>query len=216
MEDHSSDREHARERRASSDTPATGTVLSSDAPRDELLPPDLQVALARFLGTDSVQTLRTWNRSLREIVGDGRITVDHLCLTSEETPHRGRIDGDTHYFACFFDAVILAALAEEPVEIRTESPQGVEITARVRDYTILNVDPPEAVFSFGIDRHVDPPEEEGPSFQEGYASICPYVKAFPTAEAYRTWATTAPAPTVALPLTAATDLARSLSSELSS
>lgn len=187
-------------------------VLPSDAPLDAELPPDLQVALARFLGTESITTLAAWTRSLRELVGDGTITVDSLCLTTQETPHRGVMDGELHYFACFYDAVILAAIAEQPVDVRTKRPEGVEITARANGSDVVDVDPPEAVFSFGIDRHVDPPGEDGPSASDGYDAICPYVKAFPDADAYRSWARTVPAPTVALPLAGATELATSLDS----
>lgn len=192
---------------------AFGTILPSGSPLDEPLPADLQVALGRFLGTDSVETLREWTRSVREIAGDGALTADALCHTPNETPHRGVMDGETYHFECFYDAVILAAIADEPVEIRTESPQGVAVQARAAGTTVLDVEPPDAVFSFGIDRHVDPPGEEEPSLQTGYESICPNVRAFPTADAYRAWAGTVPAPTVALPLADGTALAASLASE---
>lgn len=191
----------------------TGTELSTEAPLDESLPADLQVALGRFLGTEPVETLRDWTRRLRQRVGTGAISVDELCLTATETPHRGEIDGDVYHFACFYDAVILAALADAPVEIRTESPDGVTITARAVGTAVLDVDPPGAFFSFGIDRHVEPPGEDGPSLAVGYESICPYVKAFPTADAYHAWAGTVPAPTVALPLAGATELAATLGSD---
>lgn len=190
----------------------TGTELSSDTPLDETLPPDLQVALGRFLGTDPVETLRSWTRLLRARVGDGAITVEDLCLIAGETPHRGAMDGTTYHFACFYDAVILAVLANSRVDIRTISPQGVVISAQVEGTSVIDVDPPEAVFSFGIDRHVDPPDETGPSLTVGYESICPYVNAFPTAESYHSWAGTVPAPTVALPLAGATELAATLGS----
>lgn len=192
-----------------------GTELTSDTPLDEPLPADLQVALGRFLGTEPVATLRLWTQLLREHVGDGAITQEDLCLTASETPHMGVMDGQTYYFACFYDAIILAAIADKPVDIRTESPQGIEITARAQGTSVLEVDPSEAVFSFGIDRHVDPPDETGPSIAVGYDSICPYVKAFQTPESYLDWATTVPAPTVVLPLAGATELAASLGSRTS-
>jgi hypothetical protein len=61
------------------------------------------------------------------------------------------------------------------------------------------------VVSFGIDRAVD--STEPPTVQDGYEAICPYVKAFPTADAYREWSKTVDAPTVAIPLAGATELA---------
>ena len=192
---------------------ASGRILNTETPLTEELPPDLQVALARYLGVDSIPTLDAWTRALRTVIGDGPITVEALCLTSEDTPHRGVMDGDTYHFACFYDAVILAAIADQPVDIRTKSPDGVEITARAQESDVLDVDSPEAVFSFGIDRHVDPPTGDDPSMAVGYESICPYVKAFPTAEDYYSWASTVPAPTVALPLAGATGLAVALGSD---
>ena len=191
-------------------TAEAGVELSTETPLDESLPADLQVALARFLGVDTVATLREWTGLLREIVGDGAITIDALCLSTEETPHRGVVGDRTYHFACFYDAVILAAIADELVEIRTASPTGFEITARARGTEVLAVDPADSVFSFGIDRHVEPPGETGPSLDTGYEAICPYVRAFPCSDEYHRWASGVPAPTVALPLAGATELAAAL------
>ena len=212
MEENSSDRSDAQEAPPKPRTDKIGTELTSDTPIDEPLPPDLQVALARYLGTDSVETLRQWTKSLRDVVGDGAITVDALCLASEQTPHRGVMGDQTYYFACFYDAVILAAIAGTPVYIRTVSPQGVDIRAKACGTDVLEVEHRESVFSFGIDRHVDSPGEAEPSIHTGYEAICPYVKAFPKVDAYHRWAGTVAAPTVALPLAGATELAAALSS----
>lgn len=177
---------------------------------DADLPDDVQMALGRFLGTDPVETLGEWAATVRTHVGGGSITVDELCLTDRETAHSGRVDGETYHFACFYDAVIMAAVTDRPVDVRTRSPGGTVIEARAVGTDELRVSPREAAFSFGIDRRVEPPSSDGPSLEASYAAICPYVRAFPTREAYERWAATVPAATVATPLVGATELAAAL------
>lgn len=177
---------------------------------DAELPDDLQAGLCRFLGTKSVETLGDWVVEVRTHTGGGAISVEELCLSDEETDHWGIVDGEKHHFACFYDAVILAAVVDRSLEIRTKSPEGAVIEARATGTTDLTVTPQEAVFSFGIDRRIEPPGFEGPSLEDGHAAICPYVKAFPDPAAYERWATTVPAATVAMPLAGATELAAEL------
>lgn len=175
------------------------------------LPDELQSSLGRFLGVERVETLGEWAGAVRDHAGGGSITVDELCLSDAETAHWGTVDGDRYYFACFYDAVILAALSDRPVDVRTESPGGTVVEARVVGTEELTVTPDEAVFSFGIDDGVEPPADgDGPSLERGYAAICPYVRAFPTPTAYEEWATRVPAATVALSLAGATELASEL------
>lgn len=176
---------------------------------DAELPRDLQSALGRFLGSESVDTLREWTTELRHHVG-GSISVEELCLTSEQTDHWGTVDSDRYFFACFYDAVILAAISDRPVDIHTVSPGGNVIEARAIGDDELTVTPEEAVFSFGIEKTVDSPSDDGPTLEHGYASICPYVKAFPDLEAYERWAKRVPAATIAMPLAGATELAAEL------
>lgn len=61
--------------------------------------------------------------------------------------------------------------------------------------------------SFGVGTHVVPPADsssaversaDGPSAVE--ANVCPYVKAFPSREAYERWADRVDAATVGMPL----------------
>lgn len=181
------------------------------SPLEAELPPELQSALGRFLGVEPVETVGEWAGEVRNRTGDGSITVDDLCLTAEETGHRGTIGDERYHFACFYDAVILAVLTDRPVDIRTKSPDGTVIEAHAVGRDELTVRPTEAVFSFGIDETVDPPADgDEPSLERGYAAICPYVKAFPTPAAYEQWAGTVPAATVGMPLEGATDLATEL------
>lgn len=181
-----------------------------DAPvLDAGLPRSLRVALGRFLGTRPVDTLGEWAAAVRQHTDGDAITIDELCRTEEVTLHWGVLDGRREYFACFYDAVILAALADRPVDIRTESPTGTVVCAHAVGTQSLLVTPPDAVFSFGIDEAVEPPDDK-PTLERGYAAICPYVRAFPNRDAYERWARGVPAATVGLPLAGATDLAAAL------
>lgn len=174
------------------------------------LPEELGSALGRFLGTEPVETFGGWAAAVRDHIGGGDITINELCVTDDETPHWGIVNDNKYYFACFYDAVILAALEETPVDIRTQSPDGTIIEARAVGTDELTVHPAEAVFSFGIEKDVTPPSEEGPSLERGYATICPYVKAFQNREAYDQWASSVHAETIDMPLADATGLAAAL------
>jgi hypothetical protein len=137
------------------------------------------------------------------------MSLEALCHTDEETGHWGEMDGERYHFACFYDAVIMAAIADEPVDIHTESPDGDVIEAHSLGGVDLSVTPESAVFSFGISTDVVT-GDDGPTLQDGYQAVCPYVKAFPNREDYEAWAETVDAATVAMPLVGATELARAL------
>ena len=90
------------------------------------------------------------------------------------------------------------------------SPGGTVVEAQAVGSDELSVTPEEAVFSLGIGTDAYGESGGNPTLQDGYAAICPYVKAFPDREAYEQWAETVPAATVALPLAGATDVASAL------
>lgn len=191
--------------------PTTATDRWLSAPVLEAdLPEDVRAALGRLLGGEPVDTLAGWITEIRGLTGGGAIDVEDLCHADDRTAHWGKLDGDRHYFLCFYDAVILSALADRPVDIRTESPDGVVIEARAVGTDDLTVTPSDAVFSFGIDTGVDTPVDGTLSPADLYAAVCPYVKAFPDADAYERWATTVPAATIAMPLAGATEVAAAL------
>lgn len=183
--------------------------LPDSAVLETPLPSDVQTALGRLLGEESIETLAAWVAAVRRRTGSGSIAVDELCHADEQTPHWGEIDGKRYYFRCFYDAVLLSALAERPVAIRTESPDGTEIEARAVGTAELTVVPDAAAFSFGVDETVAPSDGE-PSTADVYAAVCPYVRAFPEPAAYERWAVSVPAATAAMSLAGATDLAAAL------
>lgn len=181
----------------------TGDVLSTP------LPEDLQSALGAFVGKDAVDTLDEWTAVVRQYTSGDGIATEELCHADEETPHWGELDGDRYHFVCFYDAVILSVLADQPVDIRTESPEGTVIEARAVGSSDLTVTPETAVFSFGLSTEAADSDGE-PAIEDMYSAGCPYVKAFPNRDAYEQWANSVPAVTVATPLAGATELAAAL------
>lgn len=177
---------------------------------DSELPAGVRAALGRLVGEDAIETLNEWIIEVRHRTVGGPIGIEDLCHADEETGHRGELDGETYYFRCFYDAVILSGLAETPVDIRTESPDGTVIEARANGTADLTVAPETAVFSFGAEDSVEASAGGEPSHADVYATVCPYVKAFPDRRAYERWAETVPAATVAMPLEGATEIAAAL------
>ena len=177
---------------------------------DAQLPDELRSALGRFVGTESIDTLEEWATEIRRLTGGGAINVDQLCHTGTETEHWGTAGDERYYFQCFYDAVILAAVKERPVDIHTVSPRGTVVEAQAVGSDELSVTPTGAVFSLGIGTDAHKQSDGNPTLKDGYAAICPYVKALPDREAYEQWADTVPAATVAMPLAGATDVAGAL------
>lgn len=187
-----------------------GRWLEGSDVLDVQLPADLQSALGQFVGKESVDTLGEWATEIRRLTGGGSIDVEELCHASAETDHWGEVGDERYYFQCFYDAVILAAFEKRPVDIYTVSPGGTVIEAHAVGSDELSVTPEDAVFSLGIDENAGEQSGGNPTLEDGYATICPYVRAFPDREAYEQWADGVPAVTVALPLTGATDVASAL------
>lgn len=189
---------------------ATDRWISQEPVLDAPLPDDLRMKLGLLVGDDSVDTLADWVTEIRQFTGGGAISIDDLCHSTGETDHWGEMDGERYHFLCFYDAVILAAVADRPVDIRTVSPGGTIITAEAAGSSDLRVTPEQAVFSFGVTNGVEPPVDGAPSAADVYAAVCPYVRAFPGPAAYTDWAESAPAATVGMPLQGATTVAAAL------
>lgn len=187
-----------------------GRWLEGSNVLDARLPAGLQSALGRFVGKESVDTLGEWTMDIRRLTGGGSIDVEELCHASAETDHWGEVGDERYYFQCFYDAVILAAFENRSVDIHTVSPSGTVVEARAVGSDKLSVSPEESVFSLGIDENGGEQSGGNPTLEDGYAAICPYVRAFPNRDAYEQWADRVHAATVAMPLAGATDIASAL------
>ncbi|MFW6448340.1 MAG: organomercurial lyase [Halobacteriota archaeon] len=191
-------------------TAAEDRWLDGDDPLHEPLPATMQVALGDLVGRVRVETLADWADDLGDRLENGRLSIDDLCHTDADTGHRGTVDGDRYDFRCFFDAVILAALVDEPVGIETTNPRGSTVTARAVGTDAVAVEPETAAFSFGVDPAVAAQAEAADGLGVGYRAICPYVHAFSTRAEYFAWAVVQPVPTVGLPMASASAFAEVL------
>lgn len=196
--------------RESSSRQRQSRVLSGQSPLEAELPEAMQVSLGRLLDAERAATLSDWVDILHTRLDTDSIERDHLCHASETTGHWGQLDGERYDFLCFYDAVVLAAMADAPVDIHTESPDGTVVTAEAVGTADLTVTPEDAVFSFGVATDLDGPDDGDPTPADIYSAICPYVRAFPDRAAYEQWAEQTPAVTVALPLAGSTELAAAL------
>lgn len=185
------------------------------------LPLDMKHNTSQFFGR-GIDTLDAFAESIREVTesdgggGDGSscgsFAIDDLCHVEAETPHRATTADQTYYFRCFYDGIILAYLADEPVEIRTESPVGKPIEMRASPNGTIDATPSGAVMSFGIATDVEPSADDtDPTVGEIVEMVmCPYVKAFPTRDAYAYWAEGSDGATVGMPLAASVPFAAAL------
>ena len=189
----------------------TGPRWMTDTPVLETqLPEDVQRLLGRLLGEGPVATLDEWIGAVRRHTDGGPIGTEQLCHAGTPTPHWGELRETRYHFRCFYDAVVLSALVDEPVNVKTESPDGAVVLAEAVGTDALEVTPETAVFSFGVDEAVEPPGSDGPSAVDVYAAVCPYVRAFPHPDAYLRWADDVPAATVAMPLDGVAEVAAAL------
>lgn len=177
---------------------------------DDPLPTDVQAGLGRLFDRESIDTFRDWVTEVRQRTGGGSIDVEDLCHSGEQTDHRGVMGGETYHFLCFYDAVLLSALATEPVDVRTTSPNGAVIEILAMGSGDLTPDPEGTVMSFGVDETVSPPDDGQPKLGDIYAAVCPFVQAFPNRVAYERWSESVSAATVAMPLVSATAVTAAL------
>jgi hypothetical protein len=165
--------------------------------------------MGRFFG-ESIETFEDMIAAFRTVVNGDGIAVDELCHVEEETPHSAKTADETYYFRCFYDGIALAHLVDEPVEIRTETPTNDVIEMQASPETEINVTPSDAVMSFGVATDREVPAGDGPTAQDVYGAVCPYVKAFHTREDYERWAADVAATTVGIPLDAGLPIAAAL------
>jgi alkylmercury lyase len=176
-----------------------------------------EIRIPEELGERVLEVLGLPHRSEPRTLGDlarvfssviGALRPEDL-ISEEPTRHETKVGGQRLYIYCFLDVFILPfILQKEPVEVRSESPVGGEVTALVTEESV-EVSPQEAVMSFGAARAGDGPEQE---------TLWSYANAFPSPKEYEIWAKKTPqAITMPIPGQDAFDLVRDVvgSSEVS-
>lgn len=182
--------------------------------RGPTIPTPLGERLALALGLDSrPETFGDWVTAFTRIAerDDVEVDLDALC-TTEESPHRARFAGKTRQYRCVQDPILVPFLADEVsvVEIDTRSPVSDDrIRLRVTESGI-DADPADVVFSFGVDATVEEPPDDVASPILAYGLFCPYGHAFPSSEAYESWAETVDAVTMPTSPADALELARAI------
>lgn len=174
---------------------------------DDPLPADLATVLTRFNTEGMVRTLDDWI----SVIGRERgaaLPVDDLCHVPGPSPHHGFVEEQRYDFACCVDAVILAAIVDNRVDIHTMSPDGTAISIDATSDGAVTASPLDTVFSFGADPTVSVGDPPVPG--DAYRAICPWVHAFPDIKAYHAWDDSHEIPTVAFAPVTATVLARRL------
>jgi hypothetical protein len=206
-------------------TPSTDSTTADDRwiAEDVMnapLPSTMTRSMSQFFGRE-IETLDAFVVAIREVTdgggdGDDPLSINDLCHTGVETPHRATTADETYHFRCFYDGVALAHLVDELVEIQTESPAGEIIAMSVSPNGDIDVTPADAVMSFGIATDVPSVDDTnaGPSIEEMAMKVmCPYVKAFSTRAAYEHWAESVDGTTVGMSLAAGMPIAVALTSE---
>jgi len=133
-----------------------------------------------------------WQRMMNTFATalDRPVSAADLC-TTDASPHRAVIDGESQSFRCVTDAFILAGLRGGDATVRTVSPlDGTDLAVEF-DATRAATTPDGAVLSVGVERTAKTPN--APVTPERmYGQFCPYSKAFASREEYERWADTHP------------------------
>lgn len=186
--------------------------------RTEYRGPDLSAALGDrlqlALGLDErPEAFGDWIDAVAALAdrADVELDLDALC-TTDDSPHRATFDGRTQHYRCAFDPFVVPFLADgvDEVEIETTAPDtGAPVSLTVATDGV-DVEPSDAVISFGVAADVEGPPADGASPLLAYERFCPYGHAFPDRDEYEAWAADVDAVTTAIAVPDALELARAL------
>ena len=163
--------------------------------------------------TERPERFGDWVEAMAYITDRDGINVDlDVLCTTDNSPHQASFNGDTQHYQCTQDAFIVPFLVDdiEMAEIETESPVSGEVITLTVTESAADVDPSEAVMSFGVAADVEPPPEDVPSPILAYAQICPYGNAFISPAEYEAWESNTAALTMAVSMEDTLELARAL------
>lgn len=148
-----------------------------------------------------------------DVFSPGELDAEEMLVT-DDSRHEVRLPGRTVNTYCILDALVLAFLEGEPVEIETRPPGSDRTIALTASPEGLTGVPEAAVVSFGFstDLPTDPSAHVGEAPAEVQETIhrlgCPQINLFPDREAYEAWAREADAVTMSLSPGEALALAR--------
>lgn len=179
------------------------------------VPEPIAEAIAVLAGAEEVpRKLGAFEKLGRtDVLSPGEQSIESM-LVSEESRHEVRLADRTVHTYCFLDALVLAFLEDEPIEIATRPPDAeepIELTASSQGIQGAHE---EMVVSFGFANELptDPAAYEDEPVEEVQATIhehgCPKINLFPDRDGYDAWAREAEAVTMPLPLAEALALAR--------
>lgn len=184
--------------------------MSENTPPTDRLDQRLLAAFDRLLDAETTTAeLADLPSALVETTGKS-LGIEELCHV-DDSDHVAVVDGEDHAFQCPVDALVVAAASTPPAQVRTVSPDGVPMEVDFADEGVAG--PEGAVVSFGVATDADPDDPLTPT--DLYPVVCPYVRLFPDAAAYQSWAQTQDdAVTDAVPLAAGVQFARQLATAM--
>lgn len=196
------------------DTDTIDVAPSTDYEHREV-PDEIAAALSALAGMDETPTtLGAFDALTRtEAFSPGKATIDEMLIT-DESRHEVQLADRTVNTYCILDALVLAYLTDEPIEVTTRPPgleETIEFTASREG---IQGAEEEMVVSFGFSTALptDRQAYEDSSVEQIHDTThrygCPKINLFPDEAAYEVWAREADAVTMALTLAEALGLAR--------
>lgn len=148
-----------------------------------------------------------------DVFSPGELSPEQMLVT-ESSRHEVHLAERTVNTYCILDALVLAFLEDEPIEIETRPPGRSDTIAFTASRQGLTGVDERMVMSFGFSTELETErsayEDKAPA--EVQATIhelgCPKINLFPDREAYQTWAEQADAVTMPVRLAEALALAR--------
>lgn len=171
---------------------------------DREIPPRVADALRIAFGFDDPPaTLGEWAEGAARLLeeNDVEVGLEEMC-TATASRHEARIGDEVQHFHCVLDALLLPFVLEGEYDVESRCPVSDETIGIQVSRDDVEVTPPDAVMSFGVERDVRLRADDAVSPAFAYEHLCPYINAFRSREEYERWAADVPeAVTMGFPLT---------------